>query len=92
MASSIGARVALHSTSVGKSFLSSLPTADFKVLVNRVKLEKITNQTTVTFQALVEQVEKYHRLGYINDDEETEAGISCFGAAIMNERQILSQL
>ena len=86
MASSIGTRVALHSTSVGKSFLSALPTADFKALVNRLNLEKITNRTKVTFEALAEQVEKYHRLGYINDDEENEAGISCFGAAIINEK------
>ena len=81
MASSIGARVAFHSTSVGKSFLSALPTADFKSLIKSLKLEKITNRTTVTFQALEEQVKKYRRLGYVNDDQENETGISCFGAA-----------
>lgn len=86
MASSIGARVAFHSTSVGKSFLSALPTADFKSLINSLKLEKITNRTTITSQALEEQIKKYRRLGYVNDDQENETGISCFGAAILNEK------
>jgi DNA-binding IclR family transcriptional regulator len=86
MASSIGTRVALHSTSVGKSYLSALPAADFEALINRLDLNKLTDQTATTPQALTEQVEKYRRLGYINDDQENEIGISCFGAAILNEQ------
>lgn len=86
MASSVGARVALHSTSVGKSFLSALPAADFDALMNRLDLDKLTDQTITTPKALTEQVEKYRRLGYINDNQENETGISCFGAAILNEQ------
>ena len=86
MASSIGTRVALHSTSVGKSFLSALPTSDFESLINRLNLNKLTEQTATTPQALTEQIEEYHRLGYMYDDQENEIGISCFGAAILNEQ------
>ena len=86
MASSVGARVALHSTSVGKSFLSALPAADFEALMARLNLNKLTDQTTTTPQALAKQVKQYHQLGYVNDDQENETGISCFGAAILNEQ------
>ena len=86
MASSIGTRVALHSTSVGKSFLSALPASDFESLINRLNLNKLTDQTATTPQALTEQIEEYHRLGYMYDDQENEIGISCFGAAILNEQ------
>ncbi|MBT5481499.1 MAG: IclR family transcriptional regulator [Alphaproteobacteria bacterium] len=86
MASSVGARVALHSTSVGKSFLSALPAAEFDAVMARLDLNKLTDQTTTTPQALIEQAEKYRHLGYINDDQENETGISCFGAAILNEQ------
>mgnify|MGYP003684495817 CR=1 FL=1 len=46
MASSVGARVALHSTSVGKSFLSALPAAEFDTVMARLDLNKFTDQTT----------------------------------------------
>ena len=80
MTSSIGTKVALHSTSVGKSLLSALPAANFEALINRLELNKLTDKTATTPQALTEQIEEYHRLGHIYDDQENEVGISCFGA------------
>ncbi len=56
------------------------------IWVARLDLNKLTDQTTTTPQALIEQAEKYRHLGYINDDQENEAGISYFGAAILNEQ------
>lgn len=82
MASSIGTRVPFHSSSVGKAFLSAMAEAEFAELLDRLRLEAVTERTTTERRALEQAVARARRLGYAYDDQENEKEIVCFGAAI----------
>jgi len=82
MTSTIGTRVAFHSTAVGKAFLSTMPNAKADELINRIELPALTEFTTTDRTALKAIVRRAEQDGYACDDQENEIGIVCFGAAI----------
>ncbi len=92
MASSIGTRVAFHSTAVGKAFLSALPVSDATALIDRIDLPARTQFTTTDPEALHAIVRQAAGDGYVCDDQENEIGIVCFGAVICEapERPVAS--
>lgn len=85
MASSIGTRVPMHSTGVGKAYLSALPVAEANALIDRLALPAITKYTTTDPEKLKKAVAKARKQGYVRDDQENETGIVCFGAAIRED-------
>ncbi|MCL6285594.1 IclR family transcriptional regulator [Ruegeria sp. 2012CJ41-6] len=86
MSSTIGTFVPLHSSGVGKAYLSALPVQSFQSLLANMTLEAITPYTTTDPAALEEQIETCRRQGYVFDSQENEAGIACYGAAIVGDR------
>ena len=82
MASAIGTRVPMHSTAVGKAYLSALPVSEANALIDRLKLPAVTEFTTTGRKALKNSISKARMDGYVRDEQENEIGIVCFGAAI----------
>lgn len=82
MASRIGTRVSLTSSSVGKAFLSTLDEAECDALLKHAKLERHTPNTITDLDTLRAELDETRQRGYAVDREENELAISCYGAAI----------
>lgn len=82
MASRIGTRVRLHSSSVGKAWLAALPPDEAAALLPELELTAMTPQTLTTIAALAAEIERIRVRGYSIDAEENEADIWCYGGAI----------
>jgi IclR family KDG regulon transcriptional repressor len=83
MASRIGTRVTLYSSSVGKAYLAALDETQREALLRTIRLEKFTPNTITSLAMLREQIEQAQRRGYAEDREENEAQIFCVGGAIL---------
>ncbi|WP_213956149.1 MULTISPECIES: IclR family transcriptional regulator [unclassified Variovorax] len=84
MASRIGTSVSLHSTAVGKAYMAALDDKRFKALVKGLPMPRHAANTVTDAAVLRAQIEQVRERGWSVDDEENEAGIFCFGAAIRN--------
>jgi DNA-binding IclR family transcriptional regulator len=82
MASRIGTSVSLHSTAVGKAYLAALDDKAFKASIKGLAMPRHTAHTVVEAAALRAQIARARERGWSVDNEENEAGIHCFGAAI----------
>ena len=83
MASMIGTRVALHSTGVGKAYLSALEPKKAEAMMQAMDLPSVTRFTATSHESLRSRIEQSRRQGYVFDDQENELGIVCYGAAIL---------
>ena len=86
MASTVGTRVAFHSTAVGKAFLSAMSVSNADDLISRIEMPSRTQFTTTDRDALRAIVQQANQNGYVCDDQENEIGIVCFGAAILQAK------
>ncbi|CAG9167049.1 IclR family transcriptional regulator [Cupriavidus respiraculi] len=84
MASRIGTAVSMHSTAVGKAYLARLPEAELGAVLADMPFPRYTANTVADAGALREQLDVFRARGWSVDDEENEAGIYCFGAAIVD--------
>lgn len=84
MASTIGTRVAFHSTSVGRAFLSAMPPATAEELIGQIGLEAMTPATITDPGQLLRSLQQVRGQGFVQELEENEPGITCFGAAILD--------
>jgi IclR family KDG regulon transcriptional repressor len=85
MASAIGTRVPMHSTAVGKAYLSALPVSEANTVIDRLKLPAVTRFTTTGRRALKKSVSKARMDGCVREEQENEIGIVCFGAAVCED-------
>ncbi|MEM1315634.1 MAG: IclR family transcriptional regulator [Pseudomonadota bacterium] len=83
MASTIGARVPLHSSGVGKAWLSALPEPEAEAWLAQADLPTVTPFTTTAPDALRRIFAAARVEGVVRDDQENEVGIVCFGAPIL---------
>lgn len=85
MTSRIGTNVSLHSTAVGKAYLAALDDASRDKLLAELPatLVKYTDNTITSVDTLRAQLGDIRTRGWSTDDEEQEAGIACYGAAIL---------
>ncbi|HEY4067408.1 MAG TPA: IclR family transcriptional regulator [Burkholderiaceae bacterium] len=84
MASRIGTSVSLHSTAVGKAYLAALDDTACKALIKGLPMPRYTANTPASEAALRALVRQTRARGWSVDDEENEAGIHCYGAAVRN--------
>jgi DNA-binding IclR family transcriptional regulator len=84
MASRIGTSVSLHSTAVGKAYLAALDDKAAKALIKGLAMPRHTANTPTSETALRKLVQQAREHGWALDNEENEAGIHCYGAAIRN--------
>jgi IclR family KDG regulon transcriptional repressor len=82
MASRIGTRVTLYSSSVGKAYLASLEPAARDALLQGLTLARFTPNTIVDRDGLRAELDATRERGHSEDREENEAQIFCYGCAI----------
>ena len=85
MNSTIGTFVPLHSSGVGKAYLSALPEEELDNYLENAVLSPITPFTTTDPGALRAQIDQCRARGFVFDSQENETGIACFGAPILDE-------
>ena len=83
MASRIGTSVALHSTAVGKAYLAMLDDGARETLLAELTMTRYTPNTVVKREALRKELKLVRARGWSVDDEENEADVYCYGAAIV---------
>lgn len=81
----VGGRRPLYCTAVGKAILAYLPPEELQNKINRIEFIKFTNNTILTQEALIESLNEIKTLGYAEDNEELEIGLSCIAAPILNQ-------
>jgi IclR family KDG regulon transcriptional repressor len=82
MASRIGTRVSLTSSSVGKAYLATLGITEREALLKDTPLERFTEHTLTDLDEVRKELAATEQRGYAEDREENEIAISCYGAAI----------
>jgi IclR family transcriptional regulator, acetate operon repressor len=83
MSGTIGERVPLHSTAVGKATLASVSRERVRALLGPPPFRRFTEQTLTTMKALEADLEETRRRGYAVDREEMDVGARCVGVAIL---------
>lgn len=86
MASTIGRRSTLYSTSVGKAMLAFMDPKEVEEIWKASQIEKFTTYTIDNYNDFLEELERVRKLGYAEDNEENEMGVRCLGAPIFNLR------
>lgn len=84
MASSVGRRMPMHCTAVGKAILAELPASQIDDIVRLHGLRPSTRRTVRTPAELTAELAAVRSRGYAIDDEENEEGVRCVGAAIVD--------
>ena len=80
--SRIGRIAPMHSTGVGKIFLTQYSDAKFDELVKKRGLTKLTEKTIISLPELKAEIEKVRKQGYAFDEEECEIGVRCVAVPI----------
>lgn len=84
MKTSIGGQVELHSTSVGKAWLSGLTEDRLNQVLSELTLKRHTENTFTDPDLLRKELIKSRAQGYAEDNEENEPDIRCVGSPIFN--------
>jgi len=82
MASRIGTRVSLTSSSVGKAYMATLGVTEREALLKDAPLVHFTEHTLTDLDAVRRELDATAQRGYAEDREENEVSICCYGAAI----------
>ena len=84
MASRIGHRKPVHCTAVGKAILAHLSAAEQDGILQLHGLPRVTPKTITTAAELKTEFKPIRERGYALDNEETESGLRCIGAVILD--------
>jgi DNA-binding IclR family transcriptional regulator len=71
-----------HASALGKAFLSRLPSAERRALLERHEWSRFTTNTILDLDALERDLEDASARGYALDREEAEDDLTCVGAAV----------
>jgi IclR family acetate operon transcriptional repressor len=71
-----------HASALGKAFLSKMPSAERRALLERNDWSRFTPHTIVDIDALERDLDEAARQGYALDREEAEDDLTCVGAAV----------
>ncbi len=78
------AKNCLHSTSVGKAFLSTLSESELEQTIDRIYLHARTKKTMSDKKQLLAEIEKTRNRGYAMNVEEYLAGLITIGAPLIS--------
>lgn len=78
----LGSRRPLHSTALGKAYMSVLPEDDRKALIGRLDFVRFTPNTITDPQLLEDNLALSRVRGFAFDDVEGEEGVSCVAAPV----------
>lgn len=79
----IGKRAPMHSTGIGKLLLLDYSAEKLETLYRAKGLERFTEHTIASPEALGEELQKVRTLGYARDNMECELGATCVAAPIV---------
>lgn len=85
MASRIGTRVPIYSSSVGKAWLAALPPDAADATMARLTLIRRTDHTVTDRRALAAQIEAVRKDRFATDLQENELDICCYGMPIVDD-------
>lgn len=86
MSSRIGGSLRAYATATGKCILAFSSAKEVDKYVHTVKLEKITEKTITTPEALYEELYQIRKRGYALDDGETHEGLFCIAAPVLDAK------
>ena len=81
---SVGNRVPLHASAIGKSVLASLPIEEREVLMEHMELTPFTQFTVTSKSELLNQLGEHITNGFASAHQETDLNVHCFGAPIFD--------
>lgn len=82
MVSIIGRRIPAHATAIGKALLSGYSNDEIRAMYQGKSLERLTENTVVDLDMLIEQLDRARLVGYTSEREESTRGIECVGVAV----------
>lgn len=82
MVSTLGSRIPMHSSSVGKILLAHLPDSKISQIIQAKGLPKRTANTITDTAELKRNLSRIRAQGYAIDNEENEMGVRCVAAPI----------
>lgn len=82
----VGSRVPLHATAIGKLFLALSPSRQRRALLAAVELAPLTPATIVERNGLDQELEHIREQGFAIDDQEFLAGVVAIAVPIANRR------
>jgi DNA-binding IclR family transcriptional regulator len=83
MVNPVGNREAFHSSALGKAYLSALPDSAVMRILQRISLVPSTAKTLFKAEEVLEDVRRSRIRGYSIDDQESQLGARCVGAALV---------
>ena len=93
MGNTVGRILQPHASSIGKSITAFQTEERREHLLRSYGILRMTPQTIIDEQALVEEFRSIRERGYSVDDEETTAGGLCFGCAVsISEDEVLAAI
>jgi IclR family transcriptional regulator, KDG regulon repressor len=84
MASHIGGRDHLHSTSIGKAMLAFMDARARDEVLSTIERPAVTSHTIVDLHLLLAELDATRQRGYAIDNQENEIGARCVGVPILN--------
>ena len=84
----VGDRDHWHASGLGKALLAALPAEEARALLRQHPRPALTERTLVRVDDLLAHFELIRARGFAVDDEESEDGLRCVGAAIRDHRGI----
>ncbi|MTH79070.1 DNA-binding transcriptional regulator KdgR [Paracoccus aestuariivivens] len=84
MQSTLGKRNPLHSTSLGKALLAFRDEDEIRERLQKMDLRKLAPRTITDPEDLLAQLRQARALGYAEELEESEAGVRCMAAPVLD--------
>lgn len=81
----IGSIAPMHCTGIGKLLLLNYSEPQIDKLIAECGLERFTDHTLTTKEALMAELQAIRQTGYAFDKEECEIGVSCIAYPVYNE-------
>nr|WP_106780491.1 IclR family transcriptional regulator [Lysinibacillus timonensis] len=85
--SSIGRKVNLHSSAVGKILMAYLEQSEIDSIMKNYDFKPTTGNTILNYNDYLTELENVRSLGYAVDNEENEAGIYCLSMPVYDYTQ-----
>ena len=83
-ASTVGRRIPVYCTSLGKAILAFLPQDEMEAIAKGCRFRVHTPHTITQPSVLMAELGRIKKRGYAIDDEEFEMGLRCIGAPVRN--------
>lgn len=82
---SVGSKLPVYCTSMGKSLLAFLPNDELLEILNKINLKPITPNTITTKARLLRELGKVKKRGFSVNDKELDIGLRSVAAPVRNE-------